>query len=297
MYCWGCLLLLLLFFYKTNVCHNYFWCGHWRASWLMDCCVSELHAHLCPYIVMYGLRLFIVVLHELHCLPNCLHVCMIRVRCCYHFTKFRCSTLSGSEIAKCIAWGCFYLFTRTTLVTTMFVYYNVYCYYIVVRSLKSMCIPSLDIVYMAILYVPIIIYGLRVVLQELNCLLNCLHVCMIRVRGWYHITKSLHLLVSEIANVLPEAVYCGFTRTTLFTTMFTVMIVVFIEKYVYTSFVLIGCCVSELHGHVCPYLFPEAIYCCFTRTTLFSKLFTCLYDQSYHFTKFHCFTPSGFWDS
>ena len=36
-------------------------------SILIDCCVSELHAHLCPYIVMYGLRLFIVVLR---CLPN-----------------------------------------------------------------------------------------------------------------------------------------------------------------------------------------------------------------------------------
>ena len=69
----------------------------------LDCCVSELHAHLCSYIVKYGLRLFIVVLQELHCLPNCLHVCMIRVRCYNHFTKFRYSTLSGSEIAKCIA--------------------------------------------------------------------------------------------------------------------------------------------------------------------------------------------------
>ena len=49
-------------------------------------------------IVMYGLRLFIVVLQELHCLPNYLHVCMIRVRCCYHLTKF-----VVSEIAKCIA--------------------------------------------------------------------------------------------------------------------------------------------------------------------------------------------------
>ena len=29
-------------------------------------------------IVMYGLRLFIVVLQELHCLPNYLHVCMMR---------------------------------------------------------------------------------------------------------------------------------------------------------------------------------------------------------------------------
>ena len=56
---------------------------------------------------------------------------------------------------------------------------------------------------------------------------------------------------------------------------------VFIEKYVCTKFhhnwVLFG-----LHGHLCPYhnVWPEAVYCCFTRTTLFTKLFTCLYDQS-----------------
>ena len=46
-------------------------------------------------IVMYGLRLFIVVLQELHCLPNCLHVFMIRVIGCYHVTKFHYSTRSG----------------------------------------------------------------------------------------------------------------------------------------------------------------------------------------------------------
>ena len=46
-------------------------------------------------IVMYGLRLFIVVLQELHSLSNCLHVFMIRVRGCYHVTKFRYSTPSG----------------------------------------------------------------------------------------------------------------------------------------------------------------------------------------------------------
>ena len=46
-------------------------------------------------IVMYGLRLFIVVLQELHCLPNCLLVFMIRVRGCYYVTKFRYSTPSG----------------------------------------------------------------------------------------------------------------------------------------------------------------------------------------------------------
>ena len=54
---------------------------------------------------------------------------------------------------------------------------------------------------------------------------------------------TLHLLVSEIA---------------LFTTMFTVG--VFIEKYV--------------HGHLCPYrnVWPEAIYCCFTITILFTDM-------------------------
>ena len=89
-------------------------------------------------------------------------------------------------------------------------------------------------------------------------------------------------MVSEIANVLPEAVYCCFTTTTcrLFTTMFTVMIVVrLLKSMCILSFVLIGCCMSELHGHLCPYsnVLPEAVYCCFTRTT---ELFTYLYDQS-----------------
>ena len=46
-------------------------------------------------MVMYCLRLFIVVLQELHCFPNCLHVGMIRVRDFYHFTKFHCFTPSG----------------------------------------------------------------------------------------------------------------------------------------------------------------------------------------------------------
>ena len=34
--------------------------------------------------------LVLFILQELHCLPNCLHICIIRVRCCYHFTKFHC---------------------------------------------------------------------------------------------------------------------------------------------------------------------------------------------------------------
>ena len=35
---------------------------------------------------------------------------------------------------------------------------------------------------------------------------------------------------------------------------------VFIEKHTHTK--LIGCCVSELHGHICSYrnVWPEAVY-------------------------------------
>ena len=54
---------------------------------------------ICVLIVMYGLGLFIVVLQELCCLPNCLYACMISVIGCYKVTKFRCSTPLGSEIA------------------------------------------------------------------------------------------------------------------------------------------------------------------------------------------------------
>ena len=46
-------------------------------------------------IVMYGLRLVIVVLQELHCLPYCLHTYMIKVIAFYHFTKFCLSTPSS----------------------------------------------------------------------------------------------------------------------------------------------------------------------------------------------------------
>ena len=86
-----------------------------------------------------------------------------------------------------------------------------------------------------------------------------------------------HLLVSEIAKCI---VYCCLTRTTLFTTMF--IVVCSLKGMCVPSFIFIGCCVSELHGHLCAYrnVWPEAVYCCFTRTTLFTELSTCFYDQS-----------------
>ena len=115
-------------------------------------------------------------------------------------------------------------------------------------------------------------------------------------------------MVSEIAiNVLPETVYCcskqcRSCRPTLFTTMFTVIIVVCLLKRIcMPSFVLICCCMSELHGHVCPYcdVLPEAVYCCFTRTTVhcFSNcLHVCMIRVIgyYHVTKFRYSTPSSF---
>ena len=57
-------------------------------------CLSELYAIYVP-IVMYGLRLFIVVLQELHCLPNFWYVYIIVFMDFYHFTKFRPSIQSG----------------------------------------------------------------------------------------------------------------------------------------------------------------------------------------------------------
>ena len=72
-------------------------------------------------------------------------------------------------------------------------------------------------------------------------------------------------------------------KTALFTTLFTVIIVVCsLKSMCVPSFIVIGYCVSELHGHTCPYrnVLPEAVYVCFARTTLFTKLFTYLYDQS-----------------
>ena len=55
------------------------------------------------------------------------------------------------------------------------------------------------------------------------------------------------------------------------------------------SFIVIGYCVRELHGYICCYcnVLQEAVYCCFTRTTLFTKLFTRLYDHSLRLLSHH----------
>ena len=57
--------------------------------------------------------------------------------------------------------------------------------------------------------------------------------------------------------------------------------IVVLQELFTTVFTLIGHCVSEL-GHLSSYrnVWPEAVYCCFKRTTLFTEVFTYLYDQS-----------------
>ena len=51
-----------------------------------------------------SLSWFVVVLQELHCLPNCLHVCMIRVKkVAITSPSFVSLYRIASEIAKCIA--------------------------------------------------------------------------------------------------------------------------------------------------------------------------------------------------
>ena len=74
----------------------------------------------------------------------------------------------------------------------------------------------------------------------------------------------------------------------MFTTLFTVIIVVcLLKRMCMESFILIGYCVSKLHGHLCPYrnVRPEAVCCCFTRTTLL--IFVCLYYIVHEFLSVH----------
>ena len=76
--------------------------------------------------------------------------------------------------------------------------------------------------------------------------------------------------------------------------MFTVIIVVSLLKTMcIPSVILIGCCVSELHDNICPYrnVWPEAVYHCFTRTTLY---LTCLFHGRYAVNKVSCLNSVQF---
>ena len=141
------------------------------------------------------------VLQELQCLPNCLHTYLVKIRGRYHITKIRCSIhFPVSEIAKCIAWG--YLLFYNNYIVYRIVYMFVWSEFEV-----AITSPSFVALILLVSEIAKYVYSLRlfiIVLQELHCLLNCLHVCIIRVRG--AITSpsfvTLLLLVSEIAKYI-----------------------------------------------------------------------------------------------
>ena len=101
-------------------------------------------------------------------------------------------------------------------------------------------------------------------LQELHCLLNCLS-SELEVAITSPSFIALHLPVSEIAYCLRVFYKNYIVYHTLYCNH------VFGEEHVYTTVI------SGLHAYICPHsnAWPEAVYCCFIRTTMFTMLFTC----------------------
>ena len=70
------------------------------------------------------------------------------------------------------------------------------------------------------------------------------------------------------------------------------MYIVYYSVYCDYFGVLIGCCVSELHARLCPHrntIWHEIVYCCFTRTTLFTTMFIMIigvFIEKYMYTMF-----------
>ena len=62
---------------------------------------------------------------------------------------------------------------------------------------------------------------------------------------YYCITPPILFLYIHV-SVLGWLISC-FTATTLFA------VIMFIKKHMYTKFIMIGVCLSELHAHLCPY--------------------------------------------
>ena len=190
------------------------------------------------------------------------------------------SELHGHRYCNVLPEAIYCCFTRTTLFTQLFT-----CLYD--QSLRLLSHHQALLLYTSWF----LRYNVHcpklfiVVLQELDCLPNYLHAFMIRVIGCYHVTKFRYSTPSEIAKCIVRGCLLLFYKNYIvYYSVYCCYCGVFIEKYVHTEF--IGSCVSELHGHLC-HILPEAVCCCFTRTTLFTKLFTCLYDQSLRFVSHH----------
>ena len=70
MYCLRVFIVVLALYQHCLLQHLQLLHVHWKV-----CVTSFIVIGYC----VRGLRLFIVVLQELHCIPNCLHVCMIKL--------------------------------------------------------------------------------------------------------------------------------------------------------------------------------------------------------------------------
>ena len=94
------------------------------------------------------------------------------------------------------------------------------------------------------MYVPELIYGLRLFIVVLKNYI-VYHVVYMLISSVITSPSFVRLYVSLSEIVLPEGVYCCFTRTTLFTTMFTMIILVYLLKCLcIPSFIFIDFCVS-----------------------------------------------------
>ena len=82
------------------------------------------------------------------------------------------------------------------------------------------------------------------------------------------ISREISILTSFYISIVPPFQNSVFPLTG---TTISIMLCL-LKTMCIPSFILIGCCVSELQDNLCPYcnVWPEAVYHCFTRTTLFT---------------------------
>ena len=129
--------------------------------------------------------------------------------------------------------------------------------------------------------VHIVLQDLRTIFSEMFVFVSS--VLLVSITSLSFIAQ--HLPVFEIAKCIARGCLL------LFDIVFIIVyICIFIEKHVYTL-------VGRLHAHLypCSDECHEVVHCCYTRTTMFTKLVTCLLYQRYgHVTKVHCSTTSTF---
>ena len=100
---------------------------------------------------------------------------------------------------------------------------------------------------------------------------------MYKVLTLYELVCAIYDHIYVSIDVLPEGICCCL-QTCNSVVMFMLMNNVCVQ-----SFNFIRASISKLWSYLCPYhnVLPEAVYCCFTRTTLFTKHSICRCTSSY----------------